>query len=421
MSRFSILNLYMADRDPGNAFRVERYVWAPDLDGPGPRRARVPAPIEAYLPAPIRDLELSVSSTAWRSVSDAEQALTALQHHTASMGVESLAAQLLRSEAIASSQMEGVAVPSNRTLAKVTAGGRHHENAAAALEAIAAVTDAHEWATGSERFSVEIVERLHAAVARGDRALSAHAGALRTKQNWIGPDPHTPVGADFVPPPPEHVPALMEDLCAFLDRTDVPPLVQAAVAHAQFETIHPFADGNGRVGRILLGMVLCRGDLAPDVVPPISLVLSRDREAYVAGLTAWRFDGRAGADRWIRMICDALEEVSTASRRLADDIDALQRDWRARSRHRRSDATAEKLIAVLPQLGVIGLREGVARTGRSQEQVRQALNQMEEDGILRQVTVGKRNRQWESVGLFALLDHFERTLSGGTVGAGETR
>lgn len=212
----------------------------------------------------------------------------------------------------------------------------------------------------------------------------------------------------------------MGDLCDFLNRTDVPPLVQAAIGHAQFETIHPFADGNGRVGRILIGMVLCRSGLAAGVVPPISLVLSRDREAYVSGLTAWRFDGAAGADRRVRVICDALEEVSAASRCLADDIDALQRDWRERSRHRWSDATAEKLIAILPRLGVVGLSEGVACTGRSQEQVRQALNGLEEDGVLRQVTVGKRNRQWESVGLFALLDEFERTLSGGTVGTGET-
>lgn len=411
----------MEHRDPGNAFRLVRYVWTPDHDGPGPRRARVPVPIDAYVPASIHGLDLSVSSAALRSVSDAEQALTALQHHAASMGVESLAAQLLRSEAIASSQMEGVAVPSNRTLAKVTAGGRYHENATAALEAVAAVTDAHEWATGTEPFSPDVVERLHAAVARGDRALAAHAGAFRTAQNWIGPDPHTPAGADFVPPPPADVPALMEDLCAFLNRVDVPPLIQAAVAHAQFETVHPFADGNGRVGRILFGMVLCRSGVAPTVVPPVSLVLSRDREAYVSGLTAWRFDGPAGANRWVRTIADALEEVATASARLADDIDALQGEWRARSRHRRSDATAERLIEVLPRLGVVGLQEAIARTGRSAEQVRQALNQLEEDGVLRQVTVGKRNRQWESVGLFALLDEFERRLSGGTVGTGETR
>lgn len=157
------------------------------------------------------------------------------------------------------------------------------------------------------------------------------------------------------------------------------------------------------------------------MVPPISLVLSRDRDAYVSGLTAWRFDGPSGADRWVRVVCDAVEEAATASLRLADDIDALQRSWRERSRHRRSDATAGKLIATLPQLGVVGLGEAVARIGRSQEQVRQALKRLEEDGVLRQITVCKRNRRWESVGLFALLDEFERTLSGGTVGTGETR
>lgn len=411
----------MSDRSPGYAFRVERHVWTPDADRPGPKRARAPTPIEAYVPATVARFEPSVSGRVAKSVSDAERTLVDLQHRASTTGVKSLSAQLLRSEAIASSQMEGVTVPSNRTLAKVTAGGRHHENATAALEAIAAVTDAHEWATGTEPFSVEVVERLHAAVARGDRGLAAHAGAVRTEQNWIGPDPHTPAGADFVPPPPAEVPALMADLCAFLNRTDVPPVLQAAVAHAQFETIHPFADGNGRVGRILIGMALCRGGLAARVIPPISLVLSRDRDAYVSGLTAWRFDGPAGADRWVRVMCDALEEASAASQRLADDIDSLQREWRETSRHRRSDATAEKLIAVLPQIGVVGLSEGVARTGRSQEQVRQALNQLEEDGVLRQVTVGKRNRQWECVGLFALLDEFERRLSGGTVGTGETR
>lgn len=88
----------MDHRNPGNAFRLQRDVWTPDPDGPGPRRARVPVPIDAYVPAPIRGLELSVSSAALRSVSDAEQALTTLQHHAASMGVESLAAQLLRSD-----------------------------------------------------------------------------------------------------------------------------------------------------------------------------------------------------------------------------------------------------------------------------------------------------------------------------------
>lgn len=91
-----------------------------------------------------------------------------------------------------------------------------------------------------------------------------------------------------MPPPPERVKELMEDLVAFMNRGDLPPVVQAAIAHAQFEIIHPFADGNGRVGRALIHVVLRRRGLAPRYVPPVSLVLAADARAYVAGLTAFR-------------------------------------------------------------------------------------------------------------------------------------
>lgn len=151
----------MDARRPGYGFRIQRDRWTPEPDAPGPRRARAPVDVHAYVPAPIEHLDLGVSVATLTALSDAEREIAALQGHAAAVGVETLAAQLLRSEAIASSQMEGVSVPSNRTLAKVTAGGRHHENAEAALEAIAAVTQAHEWALTGEPFAVGVIERLH--------------------------------------------------------------------------------------------------------------------------------------------------------------------------------------------------------------------------------------------------------------------
>src|SRR5207302_3067265 len=110
-------------------------------------------------------------------------------------------------------------------------------------------------------------------------------------QNWIGGNDYNPCGADFVPPPPEFVPDLLLDLVAYLDSDDYSPLVQAAIAHAQFETIHPFADGNGRVGRALIHAVLRRRGLAPRYVPPISLVLATESRSYIGGLTAYRYMG----------------------------------------------------------------------------------------------------------------------------------
>src|SRR5262249_32612768 len=122
------------------------------------------------------------------------------------------------------------------------------------------------------------------------------AGRLREKQNWVGTNPSSPAGAEFVPPPHHLVRGLLDDLCAFVERGDVPEIAQAAIAHAQFETIHPFADGNGRVGRCLIHFILRRREIAPRWVPPISLILVRRRAAYVAGLTAYR----AGeVDDWI--------------------------------------------------------------------------------------------------------------------------
>jgi len=99
---------------------------------------------------------------------------------------------------------------------------------------------------------------------------------IRSEQNWIGGAASSPRDAEFVPPPPELVPDLLDDLCAFCNREDVPASVQAGIAHAQFETIHPFADGNGRVGRALIHVVLRRRALAPRYVPPVSLVLAAD-------------------------------------------------------------------------------------------------------------------------------------------------
>jgi Fic family protein len=113
-------------------------------------------------------------------------------------------------------------------------------------------------------------------------------GAIRAEQNWIGGSSYNLCGATFVPPPAEHVPELFEDLTAYINGDEHPALVQAAIAHAQFETIHPFADGNGRAGRALIHVILRRRGLAPGFVPPVSLVLATWSDDYITGLTAFR-------------------------------------------------------------------------------------------------------------------------------------
>lgn len=382
--------------------------------------------IQAYVPAPIADLDLRLGGTTVAAISDAESQIVAAQEHADRAGVSTIAAQLLRSEAIASSQIEGIDTPSQRSLAKALFAAEHGASvrlsapAAATIANVRAVRESYrDAASATEPFSVDDLIRTHVALAQADRHLAAVAGRIRDRQNWIGRDPLTPANADFVPPPARLVADLLDDLCAFMRRTDLPPLAQAAVAHAQFETIHPFADGNGRVGRALIGIAICRGGLARDVLPPTSLVLARERREYVDGLTAWRFEPD-GPDRWITLLARAAERAALATIALADDIAALQARWHEMSSHRRSDSAAAAIIEALPAHPILNAADAAALTGRSEQRARTALNQLEADGVLAQVTLGRRNRAWESVGLFALVDRMERELSGGAIAAGGT-
>jgi Fic family protein len=114
------------------------------------------------------------------------------------------------------------------------------------------------------------------------------SGLIRVEQNWIGGNDRNPVGATFVPPPPERVQPVLDDLEQFIARDDLGPLSQAAIAHGQFETIHPFLDGNGRVGRALVFAILRRRGLLGQYIPPISLVLNAAPRSYTSSLAAYQ-------------------------------------------------------------------------------------------------------------------------------------
>ena len=161
-------------------------------------------------------------------------------------------------------------------------------------------------------------------------------GVVRTVQNWIGGSSYNPCSAAFVPPPPGSLEALLDDLVDYVNGDDHPALVQAAIAHAQFETIHPFADGNGRTGRALMHVVLRRRGLAPRFVPPISLVLATWASDYIDGLTAFRHSGAldsadrsTGAGTWFRTFATAAHRSCVDADAYAERIDTLDTRWRA--------------------------------------------------------------------------------------------
>jgi Fic family protein len=230
-------------------------------------------------------------------VADAERALTELNATaTTLVDTEALARLLLRAESVASSYIEGLVVGGRRLLraeAALAAGEAGLDvTAEEVLGDIQAMTWAVEALASAESITLDGVLTVHERLLSHTR-LSEHAGRLRDVQNWIGGRGFNPCSAAFVPPPPDHVEGLLEDLCAFANDDSLPAVAQAAIAHAQFETIHPFVDGNGRTGRALIHVVLRRRGLAPRILAPVSVVLATSSRAYVEGLTATRYRGRA--------------------------------------------------------------------------------------------------------------------------------
>jgi len=261
--------------------------------------------------------------------------------------------------------------------------------------------------TAGERFRLDDVLDIHRTLLEGTSD-QRFAGVLRTDQNWIGGRGVSPADATFVPPPEDRVRALLDDLVAFVNLGDLPAIAQAAIAHAQFETIHPFGDGNGRAGRCLIHVILRRRGLTPLFVPPVSVVLATNARRYVAGLVDFR-DGRV--DDWIGVFADAATTAAEAAKRLWAQIDALLAELVERAGAPRADSVARKILLGLPAQPVVSADTAASRYAVTPTAARAALNRLQETGSLVPTRVGRRrDREWISEELFQLLDAFEHNL-----------
>lgn len=389
----------------------EERLWEPNLAGPG-RRHRRAGTYRAFVPAPIAERPFPLDGDAVAALGEAARALNVL--HSTPMRVavlEAHARNLLRSEAVASSRIEGLAV-SCRRLARVAHGQGHRaEGDRRAQEILANVTAmVKAVAIGSlpGPLTPDDIREIHRTLLR-DTFDARIAGVVRTTQNWIGGSDYHPLDAPYVPPPPEYVEPLLTDLCAFMARDDVAPVVQAAIAHAQFETIHPFADGNGRVGRALIQSILRRRGETLRYVPPVSLILAGQPRSYVAGLVDYR-EGRVG--EWIVLFAVALRRSAEAAIELSEKIEALEESWVVRLGSPRADAAARELLAILPAQPVLDVAVGQQYTGKSHVAVGAALRRLADAGILQPLNARKWGRSWECSELLQLIEQFEEGIAG---------
>ncbi len=388
----------------------ERRFWP--ADPAAPAWGRRGGAFQVFIPDTIAGRKFTFDGEALAAVAEATRALGHLDDtaaHIASMAA--LARNLLRSESAASSRIEGVRI-SNKRLARAAYargdGGRGDNRAAEVLGNVEAMERAIELGAGAEPFTVADVQDVHRRLLRftDDHQI---AGALRTKQSWIGGNDYHPIGAAYVGPPHDRVPGLLEDLCKFTTRTDIAAVAQAAIAHAQFENIHPFVDGNGRAGRALIYAILRRRGEIVNFIPPISLVLAGEPKGYVGGLGAYSAGDVGG---WCARFASATSRAAREAERLARSIETLQSAWLARLGRPRADAAVRQLVSALPAQPVIDVPVAQQLTGKSHVAVGRALAQLQDAGIVKKLNERKWGRVWECDELLTLLDEFERSLSG---------
>lgn len=347
------------------------------------------------VPANIADLVLDLPPSVF---AEAESASNQITRFDAELGGEiaTFAAVLLRTESAASSQIENLTASARNIAEAELSTGKAKRNA----EMIVANTAAMQAAVAlSDTVDADAILAMHRALMAKEPRHTP--GEFRTEPVWIGGG-STPIGATFVGPRHELVPGEIGDLIAFAQRADVPVLPQIAVAHAQFETIHPFTDGNGRTGRALVQAMLRNRGLTRQVTVPVSAGLLADTDAYFAALTSYR-DGDA---------TPIVERFSHASilaiangRQLVADIRDIRENWNDVITAR-SDSAVWKVADLVTRRPVVNAALLEQELGIESTNAHRYLNPLTEGGILVETTSGPRNRVWRSPEVLAALDAF---------------
>lgn len=402
--------------------------WEASLEARGRANQRG-GQYRAYVPDPLLERPLALDRELERRTAAVERHVRTVSSGPGASSLEGLARFLLRSEAMASSQIEGLRVSAKQVaLAELAEGAgldraAFTENARLVANNITVLREAATSLANIENVTVDAVRALHQALLPDERL-----HGLRRVQNWVGGSDWHPLDTEFVPPPPGDVAELMDDLVAYVDTAVHAPLVQAALVHAQFETIHPFADGNGRVGRALIHTVLTRRGLTPSAVLPVSLVLLTRRQEYVDALNAYRYTGDADRDearravgRWVAMFLDATDLAVTQAREFSRQLADLREDWERRLSDLRSgkgvrgrpraDAGVSRLLDRLPEVPVMTVATVSDVLEISDVQARKALEELNSAGIVSRQRLDRQTTGYLATEIFDLLTFTERALA----------
>ncbi len=334
---------------------------------------------KAWMPDALTERAFSFSEATVRA---AEQATAALHQADDQLPTnwEPLARLLLRTEGIASSSIEGLRAPLvDVAVAELTEVANSADWIADNLRAVSSAL------ASSGPLTIALLHSWHRQLMGHSPLEPSMIGAFRTAPSWIGGT--SPLDASSVPPPASALPELMANFVAYANSEWHDPVTQAALLHAQFETIHPYGDGNGRLGRILIGWLLRRRGAIVKLPPPISVLIARDPGGYISGLHLFR---EGPVDPWVRWFADVTHASANRSTAMIGHITNTLDEWEQQLSQLRADSAARRIIPLLPQFPVLTATTIAQQLNVSDRAGRVALETLAEHQIVERVDIEHR-------------------------------
>lgn len=365
----------------------------------GTKADRTLSEIVVTIPPFIADLDVPLTASLVTQTDGALREIAALDANDG-QNLASLGLLLLRTESVASSKIELV-VANIQDFARALHGDKSNESAVSMVSATGALTSMIDDASGTQTIKLTSILKAHKTLMQFESSEKYYAGKLRDVQNWVGGSNYSPRNALFIPPPPQEVPELMNDLIKFCNRTDIPALVQATIAHAQFETIHPFTDGNGRIGRALINAVLRRRGVTKHVVLPLATALVAQRQSYFDLLNEYR---RGNIASLLAAFAHSALIAAQQSYATARNLEFIFSQWRKLEANFRKDSATYRLFVRISEMPIFSVDDAVAALKVAPSSAYVAIENLHRLGVIEPLTSRKRNQIW---GATAILDEIE--------------
>lgn len=362
---------------------------------------------DAFIPAPLPpDPPVAMDRDLTRLLSEADRALGRLDGvATILPNPELFVAMYVRQEAVLSSQIEGTQSSLVDVLQfEIDSAGRELPKD---VEEVVNYVSAINY--GLQRLadlplSLRLIREIHERLLVDVRGAERTPGEFRRTQNWIGPRNSTVTNATFVPPPVQEMISALDQFEKFLHDTDLPVLIHCGLAHAQFETIHPFHDGNGRIGRLLITLLLCERQVLHRPLLYLSLFLHAHRSEYYDRLMAIRRQG--DWEGWLKFFLRGIEQVSQSASATARSIMSLREADRQRISERLAGRASPgiQLLDYLFEQPLVSVPVVQERLECSFATANKLVEQLEDIGILRETTGQQRNRRYRYDPYLAIFD-----------------